>query len=260
MKSMKQKLICIKLGGSVITDKKVAYSAKTETIKDIARALKKIKTPLIITHGSGSFGHTSAAKYCKKYGYTSKWGIAKVAFDAVEINRIVMKVFIEEKIPAVSFRPMSLFYTEEGKIKDSFFEPILIALKQGLIPILYGDVIWDSKLNSTIFSGETVLNKLCTYLQKDYDVENIIELCDVDGVLNKEGKVIPRINKKSWKKIQTFIKGSSSTDVTGGMKHKVEEAFNLAKSGISTNIIRGGNSRILVDAINKKRVGTIISL
>lgn len=258
---MKQEIICIKLGGSVITDKKIPYHARTDIIKNIAKSLKKVNTPLVISHGSGSFGHTSATKYCKKYGYKSKWGIAKVAFDAMEINKIVTEILIREKLPAVSFRPMSHITAEKGKIKDSFFDPILLAVEQGLIPVVYGDVIWDLEWKSTIFSGEKTLNALSTYLQKKgYLIGKVIELCDVNGVLDSRGKVVPYINKLLWKSVKSNIKTGSQTDVTGGMKHKVETALDLAELGISTNIINGNNSQAFVDAINKKPVGTIISL
>ncbi len=258
---MRQKIICIKLGGSVITNKKIPYHARTDAIKKIAESLKKINTPLVISHGSGSFGHTSAAKYCKKHGYKSKWGIAKVAFDAMEINKIVTEILIREKLPAVSFRPMSHITAEKGEIKDSFFDPILLALGQGLIPVVYGDVIWDLEWKSTVFSGEKTLNALSTYLQKNgYLIEKIIELCDVDGVFDSGGKVIPYINKLLWKSVKSNIRTGSQADVTGGMKHKVEAALDLAEFGISTNIINGNRSQAFIDAINKKSVGTIISL
>ena len=258
---MKQEIVCIKLGGSVITDKKIPYHAKVDVIKNIAKSLKKINAPLVISHGSGSFGHTSAAKYCKKHGYTSKWGIAKVAFDAMTINNIVTEIFISEKLPAVSFRPMSHITAEKGKIKNSFFEPILLALEQGLIPVVYGDIIWDLEWKSTVFSGETTLNALGIYLQKKgYLVKKIIELCNVDGVLDSQGKVIPHINKPLWNEIKSSVGASADTDVTGGMRHKIEAALDLAKSGISTHIINGNSSGVLIDAINKKSVGTTISI
>ena len=38
---------------------------------------------------------------------------------------------------------------------------------QGLIPVIYGDVIWDKKWKSTIYSGETTLNKIGIYLTRN---------------------------------------------------------------------------------------------
>src|SRR5580658_1653763 len=131
----------IKLGGSVITYKKSPYKANISAIENIARSLKKAKTPLLISHGSGSFGHTSASIYGGMNGYVSKEGIAKVCIDAMEINRIVMEIFLKEGIPAISFSPRSFFLSVKGKKQESFFGPVEQALAQGLTPVVYGDVI-----------------------------------------------------------------------------------------------------------------------
>src|SRR5260221_14747102 len=108
---MDQHLSCFKLGGSVITNKAVPYAAKKDVIRKIARSLQKIKSPMLISHGGGSFAHPSAKKYGGKDGYKSRWGVAKVARDAQEINRIVMDIFIEEKLPVISFSPRSFLLT-----------------------------------------------------------------------------------------------------------------------------------------------------
>ena len=104
----------MKIGGSVITDKAVAYKVNNEVIRTIAQSLSQINTPILISHGVGSFAHTSAKKYGGKNGYTNRWGIAKVARDAQEINRIVMDIFLEEGLPAISFSPRSFLLTEKG--------------------------------------------------------------------------------------------------------------------------------------------------
>lgn len=256
---MKMPLLCVKLGGSVITDKKHEYKANLEAIRSIAKALKSVKTPLLIAHGSGSFAHTSAKKYGGGHGYNSKFGVAKVSRDAMEANRIVMDVFIDEELPAVSFRPQSLFIAEKGLLRNSFLEPIKQALKQGLIPVVYGDIIWDTKWKSTIFSGETTLSLLCKLLQKDYKIYKIIEFCDVDGVLDRNNKVIPKINKSNWKETQKYMFSNETVDATGGMKHKVETALDIAKLGVQTMIINGNKNSDVQAAIAGKNMGTIIS-
>jgi isopentenyl phosphate kinase len=77
---MTKDIICIKLGGSVITDKSTPYTARRETIRAIARTLQKIKKPLLITHGVGSFAHTSAKKYGGNNGLYGFMGDCKGKF------------------------------------------------------------------------------------------------------------------------------------------------------------------------------------
>ncbi len=242
--------LCIKIGGSVITDKNIPYRAKKETIKAIAASLKKIKRPMIIAHGSGSFGHTSAKKYGGKHGYTSAVGIAQVAYDAQQINSIVMEVFIEAGLPVISFSPRSFLLATDGALQKSFLEPILHTLEQGLIPVIYGDIIWDTSQKSTIFSGETTLNILCQYLQaKGKNISKIIQLCDVDGVLDSNKNIIPTVTKDNWGDIKSYIRQISERDATGGMKHKVEEALGMAMHGIPTYIINGNKRTTVKNAL-----------
>lgn len=256
-----KKITLIKLGGSVITDKKTPYKAKIGGIKRLAKEIKHSGAPVVLAHGSGSFGHTSAQKYGGKKGYRSLWGVAKVARDAMEINRIVMDIFIEEGLPAVSLRPMSMMLTEAGKLKKDLFEIVEEALNQGLIPVVYGDVIWDKKWKSTIYSGETILNETGIYLsRKGYKIAKIIQVGETNGVYDSKNKTIPLINKGNWGKIKDYLFKNKTVDVTGGMRHKIENALNIAKMGINTLLINGNRINELSNAIlgNKTMKGTII--
>lgn len=256
---MKERLLCVKLGGSIITDKNTPYKPNIKAIKTIARALKQVKTPLLVGHGSGSFGHTSAKKYGGKHGYNSALGLARVAKDAMDINKIVMDIFIEEGLPAISFQPRSFLIAKDGELQNLLISPILEALSQGFTPVVYGDIILDTKWQSTIFSGETTLGILCRFLQKKYEISKIIELCNVDGVLDSNQKIISRISAGSWKKTKKYLFGNKTTDVTGGMEHKIENALEIAGLGIETVIINGNNSDHISKAIEGRPVGTVIS-
>ena len=237
---MKQKIIVIKLGGSVITDKTKPYTARKKVIRRLVLEIKRSQKQVIVVHGSGSFGHASASKYGGMHGYTSRWGIAKVARDAMTINAIVREIFLEEKLPVISLSPMSMMISKAGSLYDSFFSPLDCVLHQGLIPLLYGDGIWDLKWNTTIFSGERVITEIVTYLQsKEYIVEKIIEVGHTKGVYDIDGMTITTITEESFLSQQESIGNSLAQDVTGGMRHKVEEALFLAKMGVETMIING---------------------
>ena len=56
----------------------------------------------------------------------------------------------------------------------------------------------------------------------------------------KMTETVPEINARNFKDFKKSIGGSASTDVTGGMLHKVEESLLIAKElGIKTLIING---------------------
>lgn len=243
-------LTVLKLGGSCITDKTQPYTPDTLCIQNIARQIKKNKQPLLIAHGSGSFGHTSAKKYGGKKGYLHRYGIAKVAHDAMQINAIVMSIFLEEKVPAISVRPLSMMHTQEGKVKEHVFSIIEDLLAQNLIPVLYGDVIIDRSWKTTIYSGEQTLFEIILYLlERKFQINKVIYAGNTDGVYDEAMEVIPHITEKDWQKLQHCIFKNEQNDITGGMDHKIEQALLLAKKEIPTWIINGKRPQAIQNAL-----------
>ncbi len=264
---MKQKLILIKLGGSLITDKSQAFTAKEEVIKrlagEIKSALKNFKGKILIGHGSGSFGHSVANQYQTQKGIInskSVEGFPLVADAARKINEIVIDIFLAKKLPVVSFSPLSFLFTDNRKLQSKLLTPISKSLEVGLIPVIYGDVIMDEKMGFCIYSGEKSLNVIAQELNETYDI-TIIYCGETDGVYDASGETIAKINPKNFKDFKKNIGGSASTDVTGGMLHKVEESLEIARQlGIKTLIINGTIKRNLQKAILGKVVrGTVIS-
>lgn len=254
-------VILVKFGGSIITDKNIPYKARPDVIRRLAQELKKvIKSSIILAHGQGSFAHTSAKEFGGKKGYKSRWGIAKVARDAMEINRIVMDILIEEGVPAVSLRPMSMIQTSSGKVKKHLFEIIEEVISQDLIPVIYGDVLFDKKWKTTIYSGETILNEIGIFLmKKGFKVSKIIQVGETNGIYDDKGKTISSITNNNWKDIRKYIFKNSRVDVTGGMKHKIENALLIAGKGVQTWITNGIVSGELSHALNDKSIkGTIV--
>lgn len=223
-------LTLVKLGGSVITDKSKPFTARTDVIKKLAKKIVNLKnknTDLIVGHGSGSFAHVPASKYQIQLGNVNKnsvWGFSLTADAAIQINRIVVGEFLRLKIPVASFAPLSFTYGS-AIITDH----IKKALDLGLIPVIYGDVIMNDKQDFEIYSGEKTLDILAKKLSKFYKKIKIIYYTDTNGVYDNNGKTIPLITPENFSKIRKFLQGSSNTDVTGGMIHKVEESLKLVK-------------------------------
>lgn len=261
-----EKLILIKLGGSLITDKSKPFTAQVDIIrrlgKEIKEAGKKFNGKIIIGHGSGSFGHIVAAKYKTQDGIINKKsinGLALVADVAIQINRIVIQNFLKVGLPVFSLAPASFLTAEDKNLKKSFTKPFYHLLKIGLIPVIYGDVILDQKRGCCIFSAEKTLNILAKNLKKQFNILKIIHCGNTNGVYDVNGQTIPVITKKSFQKFQKAIGKSGAIDVTGGMRHKVKESLEIAQSGIFSLIINGEKPGNLKKAILKKDVkGTLI--
>lgn len=262
-----KKLLLIKLGGSLITDKSRDFTARPGVIARLAGEIRTAQETfdgdLIIAHGSGSFAHTPAAKYQTQKGLLnakSFKGLSIVADAAIQINRLVIQNFLLEKLPAVSFSPASMFLTKNQIIKSANLKPLLHALNIGYIPVLYGDIIFDEKQGFCIYSSEKTLSLLAHKLSQDYSKISLIFCGDSGGVYDADHKTIQVITPRSFSKLKKFITGSDRTDVTGGMLHKVQESLDLAKKGFSTLIINGHTPGELKRTIlGQKHSGTLIT-
>lgn len=259
-------LFLIKLGGSLITDKSKEFTEKPDVIyrlgQEIKSTLNQPSTNFIIAHGSGSFGHTVAAKYQTKDGLVndqSKKGLSLVADAATQINRHVIQNLLKADLKAISFSPLSIFTADQRKVLTQNLDSIKFALKNNFLPVLYGDVIMDKTQGFCIFSSETTLTQLAISLKDQYDEIKIIYAGNTKGVYDENQKTISKLTPQNYQSFKQSITGSNNTDVTGGMLHKVEESLNLTKWGISTLIISGEiNGELSRAILGQPTAGTLI--
>jgi isopentenyl phosphate kinase len=144
-------------------------------------------------------------------------------------------------------------------------EPVIQALKHGLVPVLYGDVALDRSQGGTIVSTEQIFAHLAQHL----DPERIILVGTVDGVFEADpiqepgAQRIREISAENWTTVRALLGGSYGTDVTGGMLAKVEEMIALVqqKPGLEVHLISGeeaGALRRVLGRSGKRQTGTII--
>jgi len=266
---MNKKIILIKLGGSLITDKEKPFTAKIEIIKDLARQIKEAldkdkDIQLIIGNGGGSFPHYPAVKYNMNQGIKTKdqeKGFCLVQDAASQLNRIIVGELLKAGVQAVSMNPSSMIISYNGKIKDFFVDPIIKSLSLNLVPVVYGDIVIDEVFGSKIYSTEQLLGKIALKLIKqNFKIEKIIHNGITIGVLDENNQNIPKINKDTFAKIEKNFTLAKGFDVTGGMLHKVKESLNLAQKGIKSLIINGTSKRDLLKRaiLGETVVGTVI--
>ena len=158
------------------------------------------------------------------------------------------------------FLPLFLLLKTK-KPKAIFIEPIVGALRLGILPLVFGDVIIDEVRGCCIFSGETTLDNLSFSLyERGFKIEKVIQAGITDGVYDLKGKIISKITPKNFGEIKKALRGAEGIDVTGGMIHKVEESLKMARRGIKTWIINGLKRDNLYKAIVAKPTwGTLIA-
>lgn len=261
---MKKRVILIKFGGSVITDKKKPRTFKKEVVDFLVYQLKKAKeklpdTNFIVGNGAGSFGHYEAKKYGIDKGILTEgqiYGLTVVQDSVASLNRKIVKIFLDNRLPAVSLHPSSIIISEKGRFSRFFLDSLFGFLKMGIIPVLYGDVVYDKKERGKIFSTEKILSKLALILlKKNFLIQKIINIIDKQGVYDDKGKMIKKITQDNFNQIKLYLKKAEGFDVTGGMISKVNQGLKLAKKGIKTVIVGKDD---FYQAIFNDNLGTVI--
>ena len=265
--SLVNKLIFLKLGGSLITDKTRPYTPRLEKLADLADQIAAVLSEnpsmqLILGHGSGSFGHTAAHEYKTRDGVHDKNGwrsFSEVWYQASSLNRLVMEALHHAHIPSLAFPPSASVMARDGSIVTWYLGTIEAALNSSLLPVVYGDVVFDSVRGGTILSTEDLMSHLAYRLHP-----NRILLAGLEtGVwadYPARTHFIKEITPGSLASLQKDIGASSDADVTGGMASKVEQMTRLvqAVSGLQVNIFSGEENDNLVLAMRGESPGTVI--
>ncbi len=257
-------LIFMKLGGSLITDKRAAEQFQAETMHRAAREIASARRQrpdlsLLIGHGSGSFGHVAARRYGTAVGVhtAAEWrGFAEVATIARRLNTLVIDALLEADLPIIGFQPSSSALSENGRIKHLETRPLIEALAHDLIPVIYGDVSFDSVRGGTIISTETEFFYLAEILQP----AQIFLLGEEEGVYDSSRMVIQKITPGNLHEFVPVLGGSGGTDVTGGMATKVRLMVELAgrMPGLQIRIFGGTRTGQLEAALLGDQPGTLI--
>jgi isopentenyl phosphate kinase len=280
---MTNEIVLLKLGGSLITDKDKPYTPRLDKLAELAREIKTAldSSPglhLILGHGSGSFGHVAAKKHGTRDGLPplrlppnstnlggekekEYWlGFTEVRFQAAELNRYVVQSLLEAGLPAMPFPPSASMVSDRRKVTHHNVETIRRALAANLLPVVQGDVAFDESLGGTILSTEDVF----AFLVEQFNPSRILLAGLEAGVwadFPARTRLVKQIQLSDYEAMRSGIKGSASTDVTGGMKAKVEEMLSLIqkKTDLTVQIFAAEEPGLLTRALQGENVGTLLS-
>ncbi|MCL5428720.1 MAG: isopentenyl phosphate kinase [Chloroflexi bacterium] len=257
----------LKLGGSLITEKRLEATARHHVISHLAAELADVRKTkpglrLLLGHGSGSFGHVPAQKCNTRSGVHTdeEWrGFIEVWQQAAALHRIVMDALLAAGLPAVGFPPSASVSAADDRVAAWNLKPIKAALDANLLPVVFGDVAFDSLRGGTILSTEDLFVHLAAHLHPS----RVLLAGDEDGVYSdyaSHTEIIPEITPSSFGKQSKLFEAPSVADVTGGMAGKVQAMLDLVQQtpGCQVRIFSGLIPGNLTRALSGESLGTLI--
>lgn len=271
----KKKVIILKIGGSVITQKHREGTFIRRTL--LARIAAEIQATLkenpricpIIIHGAGAGGHQLAKKYRLTENLEddpNRWHGAFLTRQANQLlNLEIFKIFSRADFRVIPVHTASIITQRQKRVVSCSFEVIDQALAHGCIPLLYGELVFDEMLGMSILSGDTS----AFFLAKKYQAEQVLFASDIDGIFNKDphkNKDAKLIQATTLKELlankNVSLSRSHSVDVTGGLHNKIAtlSRYSLPKSLKKVVIFNGLRPGTFERALTEKSEGTIIEI
>lgn len=227
----KKEFLLVKLGGSVVTLKHLAQPAlRRAHLERIATALRKRYDPkkhaLILIHGAGSFGHLHAHKHglaqgTKDHPEKTYRAIENQSLDAT-LNAEIAALFVAAGLPVVGMPTRTFAINSEGVLDTLQTDSIRAALETGAIPLLHGDMVFDTAWGLSICSGDVLVSRLATA----FHAEKVFFASDVDGIFSqdphrfKKAVLIENVSLEEITSGSLRLDASHNIDVTGGLSKK----------------------------------------
>ncbi len=249
---------------------KVRRKVLQQIAKELSHVLKNDSSKrVVLVHGAGSAGHVLARKYDLKKGVNGDKQKLKAALKIREnnqkLNAIIIKILTNAGLPVVPLHTGSVIAQSGGEIEDVNYDMVDMALKEGCVPVMYGEMAFDSKLGLSVCSGDEIVSQLADYLR----VSKIIYASDIDGIYDldpykhRHAKLLQKISLPDLVSGNLVDLGEShSIDVTGGLFNKIrllDERFssNILKQVVVMNGLKKGNFK---KSLQEDSVGTLITL
>jgi isopentenyl phosphate kinase len=264
------RIVFVKLGGSLITEKNRPMTPRLEVIQRLGDEIMAAMTAapglqLLIGHGSGSFGHAVANQFQTQSGGKGQdyWrGFSEVWGAARELNQIVIHALIGAGLPVIAFPPSAGVITQDTHIRSWDISPIQAALSHNLVPVVFGDVIFDTVLGGTILSTEAIFHHLAGAIHP-----NQILLAGQDKGVYQDPhhpeKIIDQITPQTITTVLPALSSSQAVDVTGGMLSKVKLMISLIREhpSLRVRIFSGLEQGNLYQALTAENlpIGTLIA-
>ncbi len=248
MKDTKYKRIVLKIGTHVITkdNGKLDLAVMNNIVKQVQQLKRHGIEVIIVSSGAMGAGREILKDLHVKDDISKRQVLAAVG--QAELMSVYKKLFVGKIICAQVLATREDF--KDARHYANMNNCFTALLRQGIIPIVNeNDVV---AIDELMFTDNDELAGLIATMVK---ADAVLLLSVVDGVYNSLGEVIKIVDKTTeWR---PNVKSEKSMFGRGGMNTKCAVAVRLASMGITTHIINGKSSNIIVNLIlNNSEVGT----
>ena len=255
-----EEIIVIKCGGSVLLDGNLFR----QFIEDIS-VIYKLGLSVIVIHGGGKNIKKKLdelnieSKFIDGLRVTDEITIKVVEEALLELNSQIindlknLQINVESVAPnnknIIKVKPEKKELGFVGSPKEIDLKGILKIIKEKKIPILVPMGIGDDKkiynINADIAAG-SVAKKLSS--------RRLLLMTDVEGILDKNKKLMPEINSSVAEKML------KDGDISGGMIPKINTCLDAVNNGVTGVVIVDGRKphSILFELFSDKGAGTLI--
>ncbi len=260
--------VFVKLGGSLLTDKTRPRTVRRTILTRLAQELAAYRAahpqePLLIGHGSGSFGHWAA----REHGWSgrattprAREALQAIAQAAAALHRQVLAALRAAGLMAWSFPPSAAVITRAGQVRSWDTTPLRHALQANWVPVIYGDAVLDTAWGGVILSTEDLFAALVPILRPT----RLFLVGWEPGVWQdwpQRTRLWKRLTPRSWAQARTKVGAAQGADVTGGMLGKVRRMLALVQAHpeLEVRILSGLEPQALQRALEGEALGTLLT-
>jgi len=260
IKKYSNELIVIKCGGSVLLDQNLF----NQFIEDIS-VINKLGLSAIVVHGGGKNikkkldQHNIESKFINGLRVTDEKTIKIVEEALLELNFEIINNINGKEAKAQSITPKNgniIKITPEkkelgfvGSPKEVNKEIILRVVKEKKVPIIVPLGIGD---DGEIYNVNA--DVAAAAIAKEINSRRLLLMTDVEGVLDKDKKLISEINSET---ANNMINDQS---ISGGMIPKINTCIDAVNNGVTGVVIVDGRRQnsLLFEIFSDKGAGTLI--
>ena len=255
-----EEIIVIKCGGSVLLDEDLFK----QFIEDVS-VIYKLGLSIIVVHGGGKNIKKKLdklnieSKFINGLRVTDETTIKVVEEALLELNSEIinnlknLQISTESVAPhnknIIKIKPEKKELGFVGSPKEIDLKGILKIIKEKKIPIVVPMGTSDDNkiynINADIAAGAVA---------KELNSRRLLLMTDVEGVLDKNKKLIPEINSLIAEKML------KDGDISGGMIPKINTCLDAVNNGVTGVVIVDGRKphSILFELFSDKGAGTLI--